>query len=266
MQFVDFKNTRIRYKCLGNSNNPSVILLHGYLESLSIWDGFAEKLSENFFVVMPDIPGHGESEIFSPVHSMDNLAEAVCFVSDSLALKKTHIVGHSMGGYVAMAFRELFASSVISCVLFHSTCFSDTPEKRKNRDREIMLIKKGKKELIVNTNIPRAFADDNLNVFHHEIEQAKEIALKTSDEGIISILNGMKARPDRCDLLKDDNIPTLIIAGEKDNYIPIDVIPKLQEMGKNIEVEILKNSGHMGFIEERERSVEVLIRFFEKHS
>jgi len=266
MEFTDFKTVKVRYKCLGNSDNTAVVLIHGYLESLEIWDGFAEKLSAKYFVVSVDLPGHGKSGIFSSLHSMDDLAEAVHRVSESLGLKKMHIVGHSMGGYVALAFREIFESSVISCVLFHSTCFADTQEKRKNRDREIQFVKRGKKELIVSTNIPRAFADDNLNAFSNEIERAKEIGVSTPDEGICSILEGMKQRPDRCNILRDDKIPALIIAGKKDNYIPFEAIRKIQEMCQNIQVSVLENSGHMGFIEEREKSVELLSRFFEKYS
>lgn len=265
MGFVEFKGINIRYESIGNPDNDAVVLLHGYLESLDIWDGFAEKLSEKYFVVSLDIPGHGESGVYSKVHRMDELAEAVHTVTDSLGLKKMHIVGHSMGGYVAMAFREAFQSSVNSCVLFHSTCLPDTNEKRKNRIREIQLVKNGKKELIVNTNIPRAFADENLDIFSGEIERAKKIAINTPDEGIYSILNGMKERPDRCELLKDDKIPLLIIAGKKDNYIPYEVVQKIQKMATNLEVSDLENSGHMGFIEEQKKSVNILGEFFEKH-
>ena len=104
-----------------------------------------------------------------------------------------------------------------------------------------------------------------MNIFSGEIERAKEIASRTPDEGIYSILNGMKERPDRCELLRDDKIPLLIIAGKKDNYIPYEVVQKIQRMATNLEVLDLENSGHMGFIEEREKSVKLLSKFFEKH-
>ncbi|MCK4922522.1 MAG: alpha/beta hydrolase [Bacteroidales bacterium] len=265
MDFIEFRGIKIRYKSIGNIDNEAVVLLHGYLESLDIWDGFAEKLSERYFVVCLDIPGHGESDVFSKVHRMDELAEAVHAVTDSIGLKKMHIVGHSMGGYVAMAFREAFQSSVNSCVLFHSTCLPDTKEKRENRSREIQLVKNGKKELIVNTNIPRAFADENLDIYSGEVERAKKIALKTTEKGICAILNGMKERPDRCELLLDDKIPLLIIAGKKDNYIPFEVIQNIQKKAANLEVSALEKSGHMGFIEEQKKSIIILGEFFEKH-
>ena len=265
MKFVEFKGVQLRYATYGQAKNEAIVLLHGYLESLEIWDGFTKILSEHFYVVSLDIPGHGESGIYSAVHRMDELAESVSVVCKELKLKKVHIVGHSMGGYVALAFRENYHHMVMTCSLFHSTCYPDTKEKRDNRNREIQLVKNGKKDLIVNTNIPRAFADDNVNSLSKEIEKAISIALETPDDGICAILNGMKRRPDRCKLMYDDKIPLLIIAGKKDNYIPYEVMEKIKQIGTNVEVQTLENSGHMGFIEEPEESFRILSAFFQKH-
>lgn len=265
MDFVEFKGVQLRYTTYGSNQNEAIVLLHGYLESLEIWGEFAEILSEHFYVVSLDISGHGKSGIYSAVHRMDELAESVSVVCKELKLKKVHIVGHSMGGYVALAFREKYHYMVTTCSLFHSTCYPDTKEKRENRNREIQLVKNGKKELIVNTNIPRAFADDNVNSLSNEIDKAKAIALATPDDGICAILNGMKRRPDRCNLMYDDKIPLLIIAGKKDNYIPYEVMEKIKQIGTNVEVQTLENSGHMGFIEEPEESFRILSAFFQKH-
>jgi pimeloyl-ACP methyl ester carboxylesterase len=259
-------SAEIRYKTYGNSENPAVLLLHGYLEALEIWDNFAPILAKNYFVITMDIPGHGKSGIYSSVHRMDDLAEAAFQLVNELGIKRIHVVGHSMGGYVALAFRENYHDFTISCILFHSTCYPDTDEKKENRDREIRLLREGRKELIVNTNIPRAFADDNLEKLKDEVERAKEIAIASNDEGVIALLRGMKERPDRCMLLRDDKVPLLVIAGRKDNYIPFDVADGIKHLGKNVEISVLENSGHMGFIEEKNRSFEILDHFFIQHA
>lgn len=265
MNTIPYKNTEIRYKTYGKPENPAVLLLHGYLESLEIWEDFAPMLQDEYYVITMDLPGHGKSGIFSSVHRMDDLAESAHFLMDELGVNMVHVIGHSMGGYAALAFRECSHQCTISCVLFHSTCYPDNDEKRENRNREIKLLKEGKKDLIVNNNIAKAFADDNLEKFSREIERAKEIAMQSSEDGLISVLNGMRERPDRCVLLKDDKVPLLVIAGKKDNYIPYEVAERIPELGTNVELEVLENSGHMGFIEEKDKSVAILKDFFSRH-
>ena len=119
--------------------------------------------------------------------------------------------------------------------------------------------------MLVTNNIAQAFADDNLEKFRREIERAKEIAMEFDENGLIAVLNGMKERPDRCLLLKDDKVPLLVIAGKKDNYIPFEVAKTIPELGTNVELAVLENSGHMGFIEEKDKSVTILKEFISRH-
>lgn len=264
MEFLKFKNIQIRYKCAGSKENPAVVLLHGYLEALEIWETFVPLLSNNYFVVCVDIPGHGQSGNLGEKQSMDDMAAVVHSVSSHLGLDNINIVGHSMGGYVALAFRKAFQSELASLCLFHSTCFADTEEKKENRDREIDLVRKGKRDFIVNKNIPMAFADENLHRLEAIIEKAKFIASRTDESGIIAVLNAMKERPDYSELLKDDSLPVLLIAGELDNYIPSEAVYKMKQLGTNFERILLDKSGHMGFMEQPEESALILTSFFKK--
>jgi len=259
---VKFKNTYIRYKVEGKGTD--VVLLHGYLESMDIWTAFSGKLMKKFRVVSIDLPGHGQSGIISDVHTMEILAEAVKAVLDELDIKKCVLIGHSMGGYVTMAFADLFPDRLFGYSLFHSTPFRDTEEKKQNRNREIELVNQGKKELIINTNVPKAFANDNLEKLKIKVEQAVQIAGNTTDEGIKVILEGMKLRRDRSEILANSKIPVLIILGRKDNYIPFDLIKKRIKLNNKGEIYVLDNSGHMGFIEEMGNSLAALNSFIEK--
>jgi pimeloyl-ACP methyl ester carboxylesterase len=212
-----------------------------------------------------DLPGHGKSGVYSEIHDMDEIAEVLDKIVNRLKLSSFHLVGHSMGGYAALAYFERNPAKLHSLTLFHSSCFPDTEEKKANRIREIELIHQGKKELLVKLNTPISFATDNLKLLEKELEVAEKIALQTSDEGVIAALNGMKSRPDRSHLLMETNIPVLLMAGLKDNYINPEVMQRMAGFNPKIELINLPNSGHMGFMEEKDASLKALIKFFDKH-
>ncbi len=259
---ITFRDTGVFFRTYGDEDQPAVVLIHGYLESSEIWDSFARRLAGKFHIVVPDLPGHGKSGVYGSVHSMESLAEAVAAVMRHLGISKFHLIGHSMGGYVTMAFREAFPEMLLSYVLFHSTCFADTDEKKASRSREIALVRQGKRQLLVNTNIPKEFADDNHERLKDEIDRAKRIASDSPGDGIIALLNGMMERPDRCRLLSEDKVPLLILGGKKDNYIPFLKLEEMVSMGTNVKLLGLENSGHMGFVEEPGVAAAGLERFF----
>jgi pimeloyl-ACP methyl ester carboxylesterase len=256
---IIYKNTKIRFS--ENGNGKCVVLLHGYLESLEIWNGFADELAKKFRVIAIDLPGHGDSGTFSGSASVQQMAEAVKAVLDSLKIEKSVIFGHSMGGYAMLAFAESWPERVAGISLFHSISWADLPEKREARDREIELVKQGKKNLIYNVNVPKGFANDNLEKFKTEVEWAKIIASKTSDDGIIAALNAMKARPDRTSVLEKIDVPVFFAIGKKDNYIPVEKIMALTVLPKHKYVSVFENSGHMGFIEEKNFAVDEMDQF-----
>ena len=259
---VEYHDTFIRYADLGKGE--PVVLLHGYLESLEIWDGFADELSADYRVICVDLPGHGRSGVYSSIDSMAIMADAVKQVLDFLGIGRAVIIGHSMGGYAALAFEDFYPEVTIGFGLFHSHALADPEDKKADRDREIALVKAGKKQQLINVNIPNAFATDNHEKFAEQIEWARQIALATPDQGIILALEGMKARPDRRDVLKISTDPLLVIAGKKDNYIPFEVYEQHFSLAPETDVVILENSGHMGFIEEKEKTLEGVRRFLKK--
>ena len=117
----------------------TVVLLHGYLESLEIWGDFMKELAMHYRILAIDIPGMGISQVRGEVHTMEFLADVLKGVLDKQGVERCFVVGHSMGGYVAEAFAAKYASMLQGLVLFHSTPNPDTEEKRENRRREIDL-------------------------------------------------------------------------------------------------------------------------------
>ena len=255
---IQFNNKIVNFRDEGKGN--VVVLLHGYLETLDVWTEFSKTLSETFRVISIDLLGHGQSGTFD-VNTMDLMTDAIDAVLVHQNIDKCVMFGHSLGGYVVLAFADNYAHKLLGFSLFHSSAYSDTDEKINNREREITLIKQGKKHLLFNVNIPKTFANDNQIKFNTVVEKIKENALLSSDEGIIATLKGMMQRPDRTNVLKNTKIPVLYFIGAKDNFIPVNVALEQAELSNKIKVVVLQNSGHMGFVEEKDKSVRELSVF-----
>ena len=250
---------------IGGSGIP-VVFLHGYLESSEIWLPFVNDVMDTGKIILIDLPGHGETGVTDEIHTMDFMADVVKFVLDSLVLKKCLLIGHSMGGYVTLSFAKKYSDRLIAFILFHSHPFEDTEETRINRKREIDLVSKGRKEIIYNSNVPRAFATSNLHKFTYEINCAKSIAAKTPDSGIISSLKGMMMRKNHMDIINASPVPFIWILGRKDNYIDFETLmDKIEFVNRDVLI-VLENSGHMGFIEEKERCLGIIIDFIRKNN
>jgi len=257
--FFSYSGGRIHYSDSGNGT--VIVLLHGYLESSEVWNGFAEKLKSEFRIISVDLPGHGLSDVYGEVHSMEFMATAVKNLVDSLDLKKVFLLGHSMGGYVALAFLELFPEYLLGYCLFHSQPFADTPAALEKRRREIEIVKAGKKNMMYPDNIIRMFALSNLEKFSDSLRKSKDIASQIPGEGITAVLNGMMIRPSRLSFMEDGKIPCLWILGLMDNYIPCNIIRANVNLPPNARVIVLKESGHLGFIEEEENSLRAITEF-----
>lgn len=254
-----YSDREIYYNSKGSGK--TVVLLHGYLESSEIWDSFAEKLSAHFRVICVDLPGHGLSEVYGPVHSMEFMATAIKDLLDSLKIRKAFVCGHSLGGYVALAFLELFPERLSGYSLFHSHPLADSPEAIEKRHREIAIVKAGKKDLMYPDNVTRMFASSNIAKFGDALQRSKDIASRIPGEGIIAVLNGMIDRPSRVSVMEEGKVPCLWILGSMDNYIPCGPIQDKVKLPSNAKVVVLNNSGHLGFIEEEELSVKIIREF-----
>ena len=128
------------------------------------------------------------------------------------------MIGHSLGGYVTLAFLELYANILNGYCLFHSHPFADTEETIKKREREIKIVRMGKKYLMYPDNVSLMFASSNLERFKDELALLRNIASGLSDEGVIAVLNGMMLRPSRLSVMEAGIVPCLWILGRHDNY------------------------------------------------
>jgi pimeloyl-ACP methyl ester carboxylesterase len=258
----EFNSGNIHYTDQGKGK--AIVLIHGYLETSEIWNSFAKKLSKNSRVITVDMPGHGRSELFDTIHTMEFMASSVAKLMEYLGLKKAFITGHSLGGYITLAFAELYPGMLTGYCLFHSQPFADDPGKIENRNEQISLVRAGKKDQFIPGTITKLYAEANLRKFSGALQHSVEIALNVPGDTIISVLKGMILRPSRVSVMESGRVPLLWILGVYDNLIDCKAVQSKVTLPKNGELVVLQKSGHMGFIEEEELSVKVISDFISK--
>ncbi|HET6245563.1 MAG: alpha/beta hydrolase [Bacteroidetes bacterium] len=256
-----FKNAPVRV--IDKGRGRALVFLHGFLESSDIWKEFVDPLSLKYRVICIDLPGHGQTGCLGYVHSMDLMAECVQSVLKQLRVKKSILIGHSMGGYVAMAYAEFFPENVKGLCLFHSSAAADNQIKKQERERVINLIKQSKKDFVKNL-IPGLFTKENQKKHSKEIKLLIKRAGKISKQGIIASLEGMKERVEREIILRFSTYPVLFIIGKQDPVIPFEVIVEQAELPRNATTYILDSVAHMGFIEAKDQTIEIIAGFAKK--
>lgn len=227
----------------------TIVLLHGYLESIEVWDDFTDLLKPRMRVVAADLPGHGISEVKGDVHTMEFLADTVHAALVEMGIEKCVVCGHSMGGYVALEVLRKYPEMLAGIILFHSVPFADTPEKKAARDREIEVVIAGKKDLLAATS-SKVFAPANRKRFANRIEELADQAFLTEDAGVLALLRGMEQRRDNNPALSESLVPQMFIFGRGDEYIPVEVAEEIARQHPRARTIWLENSGHIGFIEE----------------
>ena len=256
---LQYKNINIYYSEAGQGK--AIVLLHGFLENSSMWNAISPELSKKYRVICIDLLGHGETESLGYVHTMEMQAELVKAVLNHLNLRKYILIGHSMGGYVALAFAKLFPKNVKGISLMNSTALPDTEEKKTNRDRAIQAVKKNHKTFI-RIAIPMLFSEKNRTTFTSEITQVTNEALKISPQGIIAALEGMKIRENLTHIFTDANFPIQLIIGKQD---PALVYETLVSQVENTTVDITEfPDGHMSHFENTNALILTFQNFIKK--
>lgn len=240
----NYKNSKVHFEEKGKGK--AVVLLHGFLENTKMWDVISTELSKKYRVICIDLFGHGKTASLGYIHTMEMQAELVKSVLDHLKLRKYVLIGHSMGGYVALAFAKLFPSNVKGLSLMNSTALPDTEEKKTNRNRAIKAVKQNYKTF-VRIAIPMLFSEKNRTKFTSEITAITNEALKISPQGIIAALEGMKIREDFTSIYKTATFPIQLIIGKQDSALDYD---SLIAQTKNTTVAITEfPDGHMSHFE-----------------
>ncbi len=253
---IQYKNIAVSYTDQGKGN--TIVLLHGFLENQKMWNTFVPHLTLKNRVITIDLLGHGGTDCLGYVHTMEDMAACVNFIISSLGIKKINLVGHSMGGYVALAFAELFPQKTRAILLLNSTEKEDNPERKINRNRAIEAVKTNR-ELFIQIAIANLFNPENNERLAFEIANIKHEALQTPLQGVLAAITGMKLRKERSAIISRSGLPVVIVAGEKDPILPFENI-KDQHFTSNVTLKILPD-GHMSFVENPNEVLGILLQF-----
>ena len=250
---ITFKNAQIAFSDIGKGK--AVVLIHGFLENSTMWNAMIPEVSKRNRIIIIDLLGHGNSDCLGYVHSMELFAETIEAVLKHLRIRKVILIGHSLGGYVSLAFAAKNPQKVKGLCLMNSTSNEDNEERKKLRTRANKMIKNNFENMI-KMSVSNLFHQENLSLFKKEIQLIKTEALKTSLQGYVAAQEGMKMRPNRNAILQNNDFKKLIIIGKKDPVL--DVETSLEEAKKTNSEFVVFPDGHMSYIENKEELITVL--------
>ena len=256
-EYISYKNIQIAFTVEGKGE--TIVLLHGFLESSTIWKNVVSAFKETHQIIAIDLLGHGKTEKLGYIHSMETMAETVHAVLSELKVEKASIIGHSMGGYVALAFAEKFPQQLEKLILLNSSTVADSEERKENRDRAKRLVKQNK-QAFISMAIKNLFTDENRNALRTEINALVEEAVQLPEEYIIASVEGLKNRKDRTEILQQYSGEKIIIAGKNDPVVPFKEIEAIAE--KTNSTFISFEDGHMSYLENKEELLKVLNELF----
>lgn len=253
---LDYKNAAIFYTDSGKG--PAVVLIHGFLENTTMWNVIIPELSKRNRVIAIDLLGHGKSDCIGYTHSMELFAETLEAVLKKVRIRKCVLVGHSLGGYVALAFAAKHPKRVKGLCLMNSTSNEDTADRKLIRTRANKMVHKNFSNL-VRMSFTNLFSEESRIVFKDQMKNALSEAMQTPIQGYIAGQEGMKLRPNRNHVLAENSFKKLIIMGKKDAVL--DYKTSLEEVEKTNSKHVVLPQGHMSHIENLEKLILILKDF-----
>jgi len=256
---IPYSNSTLYYRVEGNG--VPVILVHGFAEDGAIWDDLTERLKDKFKLIIPDLPGSGKSPLIDSKHalpagrwSMEFFADCILAILQNESISSTIMIGHSMGGYITLAFAEKYPHLLKAFGLFHSSSYPDSEEKKEARRKSIAFIQQHGAAKFIEQSTPNLFSE-NFKEKHPEIVQ-EQVTQYTNllAPALVQYYEAMMERPDRTEILKTFKGPILFIMGKHDTAIPLEHSLQQCHLPDLSYTLILEDSGHMGMLEEAEKS------------
>lgn len=250
-----------QFSWIAEGNGPAVVLLHGFGEDGSIWEQQFHCLKEHYKVLVPDLRGSGYSSNCTAPHSIEQMAEDLAAILDAENIQSCSIMGHSMGGYIALAFAQRFPDRMDALGLIHSTAFADSAEKKQLRNKAIEFIQNNGSAAFFKTAIPNLFARSYQEHHPEKIEQLLQQSTQFRDEVVIAYYKAMITRPDRSNVLRNSKYPVLMFIGAVDKAVAPDDALLQASFPDVCQVELINEVAHMGMWEAVNQLNESLLEF-----
>jgi 3-oxoadipate enol-lactonase len=246
---ITVNDIRVSYTDNGKSEAPFLIFIHGFPFNKSMWNIQVEAVTDNYHVITYDIRGHGSSDSGNEDFSIDLFARDLISFMDILKIKKTILCGLSMGGYISLNIISSFTDRIAALVLSDTNCKADTPEATEKRMKAIGNIRENGVEKYADESIKNLFAPESLITLKTEVESARQMILKTSEQSLCKTLQALAMRKETCGILNEINVPVLIMAGEKDILTPPAAAQLMHDKIKNSTLKIIHSAGHLSNLE-----------------
>ena len=250
MEKVNVNGVQLAYERRGKGS--PLVLLHGFPLDHHLWDEVVPLLEDTFDVILPDLRGFGESTTVDSPYSMDDYASDIAGLLDQLGIQKAAIVGHSMGGYAALAFARLYPERVSGLGLVSSQVLADAPERKEGRYKSAADVSANGIESVVATMTPKFTSDERLQSYARESMEQQQPA------AYVGALKAMAERADSTSLLPSFNFPVVIVHGDTDALIPIDRAREVKEALPQAHLVEISGAGHIPMLEAKEKTAEAL--------
>ncbi|MEP6512549.1 MAG: alpha/beta hydrolase [Parafilimonas sp.] len=267
-----YNNATVVYAISGRGT--PVVLLHGFGETGSIWNLQVQFLKEHCMLIVPDLPGSGKSAFSNEERETRNekrdtleyYVESIYALLKHEGIEECIMLGHSMGGYITLAFAEKYPELLKRFGLINSTAFEDSDEKKSMRKKGIEIIEEYGAYHFLKTTIPNLFADKCKKEYPEKVEQLIEDAKAFSKKALQDYYRAMMNRPDRTHTLKSSKLPVLFVLGTEDNAVVLnDALPQVHLPDISY-IHILEKVGHISMWEDAAALNNHLLAFINNES
>jgi 3-oxoadipate enol-lactonase len=261
MAQIKSDDAEIVYEVMGDG--PPVVLLHPFPACKDFWRPAAQALLSRYKVILPDLRGHGESEIGQGPAFMGKHAEDLARILDQEDIGRAAMAGVSIGGYILFEFWRRFRGRVAALVLSNTKAQPDTPEARNGRLQAASDVLEKGTEPFISSFIPKAFGKTTLSARPDLVDGARRMMMKMSPEDISLVQKGMAERPDSMPDLNTMNVPALIVTGDEDTLTPIADAETMRQHISGSQLKVVSRGGHYGAWEQPEQMGNLLRQFLD---
>lgn len=238
-----------------SGERQTIVLLHGYLETMYIFNELIDSLKDKYRIITLDLPGHGLTDSAPAdnkglvVNTVQFDVPLICGVMDKCGVSNAVLAGHSMGGYITLEALRQVPHRFSKAILLNSHPFPDLPEKQVDREREIKIIEAEKLELLASSSIPKMYFEQNLKRCDEKVQETVELCQTHDPNGIIASIRGISCRPNLEDVMKEPPVPILLIHGDNDNFLPLERVESMKQQFPKVSYHLVPSTGHNSFIE-----------------
>jgi pimeloyl-ACP methyl ester carboxylesterase len=256
---ISYGSSTLSYQVEGTG--LPVLLIHGLAEDGTVWDRQMEHLRQRYQLIIPDLPGSGRSVLLPGEATLDALADSIKAILHAEGIRQCTMIGHSMGGYITLAFAEKYPDRLKAMGLFHSIAYADSDEKKAGRQKSIEFIRKNGSPAYIRQSTPNLFAESSRREHPEWITGLVDRSINFSADALIYYQQAMIQRPDRSGALRQFKGPVLFVIGQQDAVIPLDASLRQTHIPELSVIHLLEDSGHMGMIENCAASNHILDNF-----